>query len=123
MEKYNIVKLLLILSGALKKSLDKIGFDANMKNVNIRPSDIMMSPVINSVFESTIYAGVTIHHSIGLLTTLSLSGRAVRKSTRAISYAAELKPRAEDGPFMALVYSMVIEDELATGSSTLVICQ
>lgn len=125
MEKYNIVQLAVdnFRYALLKKSLDKIGFDANVKkNVKlIRPSDIMMvQPVINSVFLNQQFTwgdNPPLRWATNN-TKLVRSSRKEGSDTGNFYYAKiEAKSRKTD-PFMALVYSMVIEDELATGSST-----
>jgi phage terminase large subunit-like protein len=104
-------------------SLRSIGFDAtDYKNVKlVRPSDIMkVKPVIDSCFVNQRFAwgdNPTLRWAANN-TKLVRAGRSTGSDTGNFYYAKiEAKSRKTD-PFMALVASMTIEDELGTGEST-----
>lgn len=121
-KKYNIIKIAIdnfryaLLSNALKK----IGFDANEhKNVKlVRPSDIMkIVPVIDSCFanQNFIWGDQPLLRWATNNTKLIPSGRKQGTDTGNYYYGKiEAKSRKTD-PFMALVHSMIIEDELGCG--------
>lgn len=124
-QKYNIKKIALdnFRYALLKKELGQIGFDADeRKNIKlVRPSDIMkIQPVIDSCFNKQLFSwgdNPALRWATNN-TKLVRSGKKEGTDTGNYYYAKiEGKSRKTD-PFMALVASMVIEDELATGSST-----
>ena len=125
MIQYNIVKLALDHHryALIKKSLAAIGFDAQeKKNVKlVRPSDIMIiQPVINSIFlhHNFTWGDYPVLRWATNNTKLVRSSRKEGSDTGNFYYAKiEAKSRKTD-PFMALVHSVVIEDELGTGEST-----
>jgi len=104
-------------------SLRAIGFDAtDFKNVKlVKPSDIMkVHPVIESCFANRYFAwsdNPPLRWAVNN-TKLVRSSRTSGSDTGNFYYAKiEAKSRKTD-PFMALVASMTIEDELGTGEST-----
>lgn len=124
-QRYNIKKLALdnFRHALLKDSLAKIGFDAKeRKNVHlVRPSDIMkIQAVIDSCFNKQLFTwgdNPALRWATNN-TKLVRSGKKKGTDTGNFYYAKiEAKSRKTD-PFMALVHSMVIEDELDTGTST-----
>ena len=107
----------------LSEALKKIGYDAKeYKNIYLaRPSDIMkVQSVIDSCFVKRLFTwgdNPALRWATNN-TKLVRSSRKEGSDTGNFYYAKiEAKSRKTD-PFMALVHSMVIEDELATGSST-----
>ncbi len=107
----------------MKDALDKIGFDPKeRKNLYlVRPSDIMkIQPVIDSCFNKQLFVwgdNPALRWATNN-TKLVRSGKKQGTDTGNFYYAKiEAKSRKND-PFMALVASMVIEDELSTGQST-----
>lgn len=123
--KYNILKLALDNNryALVTKSLKKIGFDAKEnKNVKlVRPSDIMrIHPVIESVFAKQYYVwgdNPPLRWATNNTKTVK-SSRNIGSDTGNCYYAKiEAKSRKTD-PFMAVVASMTIEDELGDGEST-----
>ena len=123
-KKYQIKKLALDHHryALVSKSLRKIGFDApDYKNVKlVRPSDIMIvHPVIESIFNNHnfVWGDYPVLRWATNNTKLVRSSRAAGSDTGNFYYAKiEAKSRKTD-PFMALVHSVVIEDELGTGES------
>ena len=107
----------------LANSLKTIGFDSkDYKNVKlVRPSDIMkVQPVIDSIFSNHnfVWGDYPPLRWATNNTKLVRAGRKEGTDTGNFYYAKiEAKSRKTD-PFMALVASMVIEDELGTGEST-----
>ena len=106
----------------MKDALEKIGFDAKeRKNVYlVRPSDIMkVQPVIDSRFNKQLFSrgdNPALRWATNN-TKLVRSGKKEGTDTGNFYYAKiEAKSRKTD-PFLALVHSMVIEDELGTGQS------
>jgi phage terminase large subunit-like protein len=106
----------------LAKSLKRIGFDAaDYKNIKlVRPSDIMkVVPVIDSCFVSHYFVwgdNPPLRWAVNN-TKLIKSGYKTGNDTGNYVYGKiEAKSRKTD-PFMALVASMAIEDELDTGES------
>jgi phage terminase large subunit-like protein len=123
--KHNIKKIALdnYRHALMKDALEKIGFDAKeRKNVYlVRPSDIMkVQPVIDSCFNNGYFSwgdNPALRWATNN-TKLVRSGKKEGTDTGNYYYAKiEAKSRKTD-PFMALVASMVIEDELSTGQST-----
>jgi len=124
MTKYNLIKLALdnFRYALLAKSLNKIGFDATeRKNIKlVRPSDIMKTePVISSCFTQQYFSwddNPLLRWATNNAKKIPV-GRAQGKDKGNYEYGKiEAKSRKTD-PFMALVHSMVIEDELETGGS------
>jgi phage terminase large subunit-like protein len=124
-KKYNILKIALdhYRFALMKEALDKIGFDPkDRKNVYlVRPSDIMkVQPVIDSCFNKRRFSwgdNPALRWASNN-TKLVRSGKKEGTDTGNFYYAKiEAKSRKTD-PFVALVASMVIEDELGTGEST-----
>lgn len=123
--KYNLAKLALdnFRYTLLTDALRKVGFDAkDKKNVKlVRPSDIMkVVPVIDSCFANQYFYwgdNPLLRWAVNN-TKLIRSGKATGTDTGNFVYGKiEAKSRKTD-PFMALVASMTIEDELAdTGNS------
>lgn len=122
--RYNIIKIALdnFRYSLLAKSLKQIGFDANEdKNVKlIRPSDIIkVVPVISSCFANHYFAwgdNPLLRWAVNN-TKLIRSGYKTGNDTGNFVYGKiEAKSRKTD-PFMALVVSMIIEDELDDGGS------
>lgn len=120
--KYNIVKIALdsFRYSAVATALRRMGFDAKTyKNVAmIRPSDIMrVQPVIDSCFNNQYFTwgdNPPLRWATNN-TKLVRSGRKDGTDTGNFYYAKiEGKSRKTD-PFMALVASMTIEDELGDG--------
>lgn len=124
MQHYNLVKLALdnFRYALLKASLEKIGFDANeRKNIKlVRPSDIMkVVPVINSCFVNQYFSwgnNPPLRWAVNN-TKMIRSGAKTGNDTGNYVYGKiEAKSRKTD-PFMGLVASMTIENELeGTGS-------
>lgn len=123
--KYNLVKLALdnYRYALLSKSLKRIGFDAtDYKNVKlVRPSDIMkVAPVIDSCFVKQYFVwgdNPPLRWATNN-TKLIRSGKSAGQDTGNYVYGKiEAKSRKTD-PFMALVASMIIEEELGAGGST-----
>lgn len=124
-QKYSIKKIALdnYRYALMKDALGKIGFDPKeRKNVYlVRPSDIMkVQPVIDSCFNNGYFTwgdNPALRWATNN-TKLVRSGKKEGTDTGNFYYAKiEAKSRKTD-PFMALVASMVIEDELGTGQST-----
>lgn len=124
-QRHNIKKIALdnFRHALMKDSLTKIGFDAKeRKNVYlVRPSDIMkIQPVIDSCFNKQLFTwgdNPALRWATNN-TKLVRSGKKEGTDTGNFYYAKiEPKSRKTD-PFMALVHSMVIEDELDAGTST-----
>lgn len=107
----------------LASYLKQIGFDAHeRKNVKlVQPSDIMkVHPIIESVFanHNFIWGDYPPLRWATNNTKLVRASRRIGSDTGNFYYAKiEAKSRKTD-PFMALVASMVIEDEIGTGEST-----
>ena len=118
-QSYNIRKIALdnFRFALLKKHLEGIGFDlSERKNIRlVRPSDIMkVQPVIASCFNKKLFTwGDTPSLRWATNNTkLVRSGKKEGTDTGNFYYAKiEGKSRKTD-PFMALVASMVIEDEI-----------
>lgn len=118
-QRYQIKKIALdnFRFALLKKALEEIGFDANeRKNIRlIRPSDIMrVQPVVASCFNKRLFTwGDTPSLRWATNNTkLVRSGKKEGTDTGNYYYAKiEGKSRKTD-PFMALVASMVVEDEI-----------
>jgi len=124
-QKYNIKKIAIdnFRYALMKDALEKIGFDPKeRKNLYlVRPSDIMkIQPVIDSCFNKQLFIwgdNPALRWATNN-TKLVRSGKKEGTDTGNFYYAKiEGKSRKTD-PFMALVASMVIEDELSTGQST-----
>lgn len=123
-QKYNILKLALdsYRYALLANYLRKIGFDAtDYKNVKlIQPKDIMkVVPVIDSVFvnQNFIWGDCPPLRWATNNTKLIQRGKQEGSDTGNYYYAKiEAKSRKTD-PFMALVASVVIEEELGDGES------
>lgn len=124
-QKYNVKKIALdsYRYALMKDALEKIGFDAKeRKNIYmVHPSDIMkIQPVIDSCFNKQLFIwgdNPALRWATNN-TKLVRSGKKEGTDTGNYYYAKiEGKSRKTD-PFMALVASMVIEDELCTGEST-----
>ena len=98
------------------KSLQSIGFDASdIKNVKlVRPSDIMkVHPVIESAFNNHNFAW-------GDYPPLrwATNNAKLLRNTSGNFYYGKIEPKSrKTDPFMSLVASMVIEDELGSGES------
>lgn len=122
---YNITKLALdnYRYALLAEALKRVGFDAKeRKNVYlVRPSDIMkVVPVIDSCFVNQyfIWGDQPLLRWATNNTKLIASGKKQGTDTGNFYYGKiEAKSRKTD-PFMALVHSMCIEDELGTGESS-----
>ena len=123
-QKHNIKKIALdnFRYALMKDALEKIGFDPKeRKNVYlVRPSDIMkVQPVIDSCFNNGYFTWGD-NRPLRWATNntkLIRSGKKEGTDTGNYYYAKiEGKSRKTD-PFMALVASMVIENELGTGES------
>ncbi len=121
---YSIQKLALdnFRYALLKESLKKIGFDASdNKNVKlVQPSDIMkVVPIIDRCFSKHYFTwgdNPPLRWATNN-TKLVRSSKKIGSDTGNFYYAKiEGKSRKTD-PFMALVASMVIEDELGTGEA------
>lgn len=123
-QKYHIKKIALdnYRYALMKDALEEIGFDPKeRKNIHlVRPSDIMkVQPVIDSCFNKRLFSwgdNPALRWATNN-TKLVRSGKKEGTDTGNFYYAKiEAKSRKTD-PFMALVHSMVIEDELGTGES------
>lgn len=124
-QKYQIVKIAIdnFRYALMTTYLRKIGFDAkDFKNVKlIRPSDIMsVVPVIESIFlNQNFYWG-----DDPVLRWATNNTKLVRASKKSGSdtgnfYYAKIEGKSrKTDPFMALVASVIIEDELGTATST-----
>ncbi len=100
----------------MKRALESIGFDDSRKNIRlVRPSDIMkVQPVINSCFNHQffIWGENPVLRWAANNTKLIRAGKQAGTDTGNFYYGKiEAKSRKTD-PFMALVASMVCEDEL-----------
>jgi len=124
-QRYNIKKIAIdnYRYALMKDALEKIGFDPKeRKNLYlVRPSDIMkIQPVIDSCFNKQLFTWGD-NPALRWATNNTKLVRSGKKEGTDIGnyyYAKiEAKSRKTD-PFMALVASMVIEDELNTGQST-----
>jgi len=124
-QKYNIKKIAIdnYRYALMKDALEKIGFDPKeRKNLYlVKPTDIMrIQPVIESCFNKQLFIWGD-NPALRWATNNTKRVRAGKKTgtdTGNFYYAKiEAKSRKTD-PFMALVASMVIEDELDTGQST-----
>ena len=117
-QKYQIKKIALdnFRYALFTNSLKNIGFDANeRKNIKlVRPSDIMkVHPVIESTFANHAF----VWGDCPVLRWATNNTKLLRNTSGNFYYGKiEAKSRKTD-PFMALVASMVIEDELSTGES------
>ena len=128
-QKYNIKKIAIdnYRYALMKDTLEKIGFDPKeRKNLYlIRPSDIMkIQPVIDSCFNKQLFTWGNnpalrwATNNTKLVRSGKKSGKNEGVDTGNFYYAKiEAKSRKTD-PFMALVASMVIEDELAESKSS-----
>ena len=123
-QQYNILKIAVdnFRYALLANSLRKIGFDAKeYKNVKlVRPSDIMkVVPVIDSCFANRYFVwgdNPPLRWAVNN-TKLIRSGKNVGSDTGNFVYGKiESKSRKTD-PFMALVASMAIEEDLGGGYS------
>ncbi len=123
-QRYNILKIAVdnFRYALLANSLRKIGFDAKeYKNVKlVRPSDIMkVVPVIDSCFANRYFVwgdNPPLRWAVNN-TKLIRSGKTAGSDTGNFVYGKiESKSRKTD-PFMALVASMAIEEELGGGYS------
>ena len=121
-QKYNIKKIAIdnYRYALMKDALEKIGFDPKeRKNLYlVKPTDIMrIQPVIESCFNKQLFIWGD-NPALRWATNNTKRVRAGKKTgtdTGNFYYAKiEAKSRKTD-PFMALVASMVIEDELETG--------
>jgi phage terminase large subunit-like protein len=106
----------------LSKALKEIGFDKEHKNLYmVKPSDIMkVVPVIDSIFVNHFFYwdDTPLLRWATNNTKLIKSGVKTGENTGNYVYGKiEPKSRKTD-PFMALVHSMCIEDELGTGESS-----
>ena len=123
-QKYNITKLALdnyryaLIAGALSN----IGFDTKeRKNIKlVRPSDIMkVHPVIASTFITHDF----VWGDAPVLRWATNNTKTIRRGANAGEdtgnfYYGKIEPQArKTDPFMALVASMIIEDEIAAGAS------
>lgn len=122
-QKYYIVKIAMdnYRYALLKQALGKIGFSPENKNLHlVRPSDIMrVQPVIDSCFNNQYFTWDDCPplRWAANNTKLVRRGRTDGTDTGNFYYAKiEAKSRKTD-PFMALVASMVIEDELGDGTT------
>lgn len=123
-QKYNLIKLALdnYRYALLSNSLRKVGFSAaDYKNVKlVRPSDIMqVVPLIDSCFVNQyfVWGDNPLLRWAANNTKLVKAGKKKGTDTGNYYYAKiESKSRKTD-PFMALVASMVIEDELGDGTA------
>lgn len=121
---YNVKKLALdnFRYALMKDALAKIGFSPERKNIYLlRPSDVMkIQPVIDSCFNKGLFTwgdNPPLRWAVNN-TKLVRSGRKEGTDTGNFYYAKiEAKSRKTD-PFMALVASMVIEDEIPITEST-----
>lgn len=122
---YNVKKVAIdnYRYGRMSEALEKVGFDpANKKNVCLtRPPDVMkIQPIIDGCFlnhQFTWGDNPVLRWAVNN-TKLVRSGKKQGTDTGNFYYAKiESKSRKTD-PFMALVHSMVIEDELGTGECT-----
>lgn len=118
--KYNIIKIALdnFRYALMKNSLLKIGFSPEYKNLYlIRPSDVMKAqPVIDSCFNNRYFTWGDCPplRWAANNTKLVRSGRKEGTDTGNFYYAKiEGRSRKTD-PFMALVASMIIEDDLGS---------
>lgn len=123
-QKYNIAKLALdnFRYALLADALKKVGFHKDFKNVYlVRPSDIMkVVPVIDSCFTNHyfVWGDNPVLRWAANNTKLIRSGKKQGTDTGNFYYGKiEAKSRKTD-PFMALVHSMCIEDELGSGGSS-----
>ena len=115
-QKYQIKKLALdnFRYALISNSLKNIGFDAaERKNVRlVRPSDIMkVQPVIDSTFNNH-------NFTWGDYPPLrwATNNAKLLRNTSGNFYFGKIEPKSrKTDPFMALVASMTIEDELGTG--------
>lgn len=132
-QKYNIIKLALdnYRLALLSKSLKNVGFDAKeKKNIKlVQPSDIMkVSPVIDSCFANQyfVWGDQPLLRWATNNTKLVPAGRNLRKMKQGATAAdygnfvyGKIEPKSrKTDPFMALVASMVIEDELEGSSAS-----
>ena len=123
-QKYSVKKIALdnYRYALMKNALEKIGFDPKeRKNVYlVRPSDIMkVQPVIDSCFNN----GYFVWGDNPALRWATNNTKLIRSGVKTgndtgnrVYGKIEAKSRKTD-PFIALVASMVIEDELGTGES------
>jgi phage terminase large subunit-like protein len=123
-QKYSVKKIALdnYRYALMKDALEKIGFDPKeRKNLYlVKPSDIMkVQPVVDSCFNNEFFTwgdNPALRWATNN-TKLIRSGKKEGTDTGNFYYGKiEAKSRKTD-PFMALVASMVIEDELGTGES------
>lgn len=121
-QRYNIVKLALdnYRYALLANYLRQIGFDAkDWKNVKlVQPSDIMkVAPVIDSCFNNQNFVWGD-NPPLRWATNNTMKVRSAKSmgSDTGNYYYAKIEGRSrKTDPFMALVASMTIEDELGTG--------
>ncbi len=102
----------------LKRSLERIGFSGKDKLVLIRPSDIMrIAPVIISCFNRQLFTWGNSPHLRWAANNTKLVKSGKKEGTDTGNYyfaKIESKSRKTD-PFMALVASMICEDDLGNG--------
>lgn len=114
---YNITKIAIdnFRYALFSKSLKEIGFDASeRKNVKlVRPSDIMkVQPVVESAFNNQSF----IWGDNPALRWGANNTKLVRNNT-GNTYYAKIEPKSrKTDPFMALVHSMTIEEEIKTSA-------
>jgi phage terminase large subunit-like protein len=118
-QKYNITKLALDNNryALVSSELKKIGFDANdNKNIKlVRPNDIYkVQTVIDSCFTRQLFSwGDYPPLRWATNNTKLLSAGKKEKTETGNYYYAKIEPKSrKTDPFMALVHSMVIEDEI-----------
>lgn len=118
-QKYQIKKIALdnFRYALFTHSLQKIGFDANeRKNVKlVRPSDIMkVHPVIESTF-----ANQNFIWGDNPPLRWAANNTKLLRNTSGNFYYGKIEPKSrKTDPFLALVASMVIEDELGAGENS-----
>lgn len=123
-QKYNIIKIALdnFRYALLKKSFEKIGFDAKeRKNIKlVQPSDIMkIVPVITSCFANQYFVWGDNPPLRWATNNTKQIPRGKKEGTDTGNYyygKIEAKSRKTD-PFMGVVHAMTIEDELGSGES------
>jgi phage terminase large subunit-like protein len=118
-QKYNITKLALDNNryALVSSELKKIGFDANdNKNIKlVRPNDIYkVQTIIDSCFTRQLFSwGDYPPLRWATNNTKLLSAGKKEKTETGNYYYAKIEPKSrKTDPFMALVHSMVIEDEI-----------
>lgn len=126
MHKYNIVKLALdnFRYALLSKSLERIGFDSTIrKNIKlVRPSDIMkVSPVIDSVFINQQFVWgdqPVLRWATNNSKQIKVGKEQGQDIGNYIYGKIEGRSRKTD-PFMAMVHSMTIEQDMPEVQTTL----